>query len=149
MSPFKTWHFNISNCDKYYSSLIWIIWWLIPSILGHSPICPAVSPCPLGPLGLLCPLHVHFPLPESVLASRPLGLLYASFRFQSLPGTTSSPTRFFYLSSFGLYCYFMAFTWVLKLFIYLHNYLNNVLSFWIGCKPHDCRNQLAWCVIAE
>ena len=125
------------------------IWWLTQCLLSRSPPCSALRSCAPGPFGCYVSLY-HWPfrvqfLPNSVLASHPLGLHYtSSFRFQTLPDSHPLPNQVSYYSALGLYLYFIAFISVLKLFRYLHNYLNKVLSFLMGCKPHDWRNQFAW-----
>lgn len=143
MSLLETWHFNISNCDHCYSSLMWDIWWLT-----HSPTCSALPPCPLGPFGSC--VSFTRTVPSAWKCSRlppPWPRLYTSFfRLQTLPDTHLLPSQISYDSSLGRYLYFIAFISVLKLFIYLHNYLKIYTFFLIGCKPCDCRSQFAWCV---
>lgn len=145
--PFETWHFYISNCDNCNSSLMRNIWWLIHSILGHSPTCYALSPCPLGPFGS----SVSFtrPVPSSWKCScfMPLDSAYAFFRFQTLPDLPL-PYPVSCYSLFDLHLYFMAFIYTFE-FIYLHNYLNRLLSSHIGYKPHGCRTSLPGVVSAE
>lgn len=120
-SLFKTWHFNISNCDHCYSSLMWNIWWLIHSILGHSPICSALSPCSLGPFGSCVSFTCTVPSAWKCSCFSPSWprLYTSSFRLQTLPDTYLLPSQVSYDSSLGLYLYFTAFISVLKLFIYI------------------------------